>query len=234
MAINVKTIATIKTWLDIEFLPLTLATPDDTITQIIENAIRYWNTHSAFSVIEMVASPASGSRVQLSANIKNVVQTIPGVRSNWILNDHPLWSLVGIQILDNISSDLIIMTEAFKNYRKYVGTDFRWKFVKSMDATAGGYLYVRNPPVGNNQLACFGTYRILDDDEITSDYIQDWIMRYSKAYLKETEGNILRKAAIVGVPSDGGDMVREGREEKKELQEKLVSDGRWVTFARRI
>jgi len=61
------------TWLRQEFKPLTLATPDDTLKQIVENAIRYWNTNSAYKLGTMVNYAPLTKRVQLNAQFKTVV-----------------------------------------------------------------------------------------------------------------------------------------------------------------
>lgn len=77
------------TWFVNEFKPLTLATPIETQKQIVENAIRYWNTHSAYPVGTMVPYPAGTKRVQLSPEIKAAAEVLPDKTTNWIWNDHP-------------------------------------------------------------------------------------------------------------------------------------------------
>jgi len=225
----------IKEWLEAEFAPLTLATPDDTIYQVIQNAIRYFNTHSAYKISAMYDYSSGTKRVQLGTEFKTVTKVYPNKTTSWIYDDHPLWSLLGITILDNVTSDMIIMSEAFKNYRNFVGTDFRWRFVKSEDPDVeGGYLYAINIPSGTTSLYVEGTRRITcDDTNITSEYILDWILNYSKALLRIIEGNTLRKGDIVGIKNDGQEMINEGKEEKKELEERLAVDGRWVAMIRR-
>ena len=106
-------------WLKTEFQPLTIATPDDTIEQCVENAIRYFNTHSAYKISQVFDFVKT--RVQLSAEFKAVVQVYPTKTTTYIWNDHPLWTLMGISVLDNVTTDLILMSEAFRNYRQYGG-----------------------------------------------------------------------------------------------------------------
>lgn len=220
-------------WLKREFEPLTLATPNATLEQIVDNAIRFWNTHSAYEVYQMVTPPASGGAVQLSAQIKMVASVYPSKTSTWIFNNHPLWTMTGIQVLDNITGDLIMMSEAFRNYHVYIGSDMRWHYVKSDDPTTGGQLFVENIPSGSEYLCVRGSKRILAADSITSQYILDWVLNYAKALLKITEGNTLRKAMVADIPNDGRELVTEGKEELKDLQEQLSRDGRWLAFARR-
>lgn len=220
-------------WLKQEFKPLSLATPDDTLRQIVDNAVRYWNTHSGYKVTTMVDYTPGTKRVQLNNQFKSVVRVYPATTTTWIWNDHPLWTLVGVTILDNVTGDLIMMSEAFRNYRIYVGTDFRWTYQKSEDPAQGGWLYCINVPSGVQKLAVEGTKRITADETVKVDYILQWVLDYAKALLLYTEGNTLRKAGIIDVKHDGGDLTRESDARVKDLQEQLVRDGRWVAFVRR-
>ena len=223
----------IKEWLDTEFMPIQLATPDDTIYQVINNAIRYWNTHSGYRISQVFDYPAGTIRVRIDAQFKHVVKVYPTKTTTWIWNDHPLWTLLGITVLDNITSDLILMSEAFRNYRQYVGTNFRCWFERSTDPTEGGYLYAINVPSGVQSLYVVGTKRVESTETIKDDYILDWVLQYSKALLKMIEGNTLRKSSIIGIKNDGQEMVNEGKDEQKMLQESLARDGRWVALAKR-
>jgi hypothetical protein len=223
----------IVAWLANEFLPLTLATPTATLEQIVDNAVRYWNTHSGYKITTMVDVPAGGTAVRLNTQFKRVVRVYPSSTTTWIWNDHPLWTLLGITILDNVTGDLIMMSEAFRNYRIYVGTDFRWVFQKSEDPTVGGDLYAINVPSGVEKLAVVGTKRITANETIKVEYILDWILSFSKALLKQIEGNTLRKSSIIDIKNDGQELVNEGIEEMKDLKERLIHDGRWVALIRR-
>jgi len=221
------------TWLRNEFRPLTLATPEDTLKQIVENSIRFWNTNSGYKLGTMVPYATGTKRVQLNAQFKTVVDIYPDKTTTWIWNDHPLWTLMGITVLDNVTGDLIMMSEAFRNYRVYVGTDFQWVFDKSDDPTIGGYLYCVNVPSGTQNLFVMGTKRILEDEDVKPEQILDWLYRYSKAQLKQIEGNTLRKAGIVNVANDGQEMVNEGKQEMDNLQQELYKNSRWVLLAKK-
>jgi hypothetical protein len=222
------------TWLRQEFLPLTVTTPDVTIKQIVENSIRFWNTHSAYRVTTMVDYSPGTKRVQLNNQFKAVADVYPSKTTTWIWNDHPLWTLMGITVLDNITGDLILLSEAFRNYRVYVGTDFQWIWEKSDDPTIGGYLYCINVPVATQKLYVAGTKRITENEDVKIEPVLDWIYRYSKALLKQVEGNTLRKSSIIGIANDGQQLVDEGKEEMGGLQERLAEDSRWIVFARKI
>lgn len=221
-------------WMKTEFEPLTLATPDATIAQQLENAIRYWNTYSGYRVSTMIDYPQGTKSVAISAQIKQVIEVYPCTTTSWIWNDHPLWTLLGVTIIDNITGDLIMMSEAFKNYRVYMGVDFRWMFEPATDPeVAGGRLMAINVPKQSDSLCVIGTKRITKNEDIKTEYILNWLLFYCKALVKQIEGNTLRKASIVGVKNDGQEMVAEGREEMKELQEQLHRDKMWVCLAKR-
>jgi len=221
-------------WLKQEFLPLQLATPDTTLKQIVENAIRYWNTHSAYRIETMVDFPPGTKRVQLNAQFKAVADCYPSKTTTWIWNDHPLWTLMGITVLDNVTGDLIMLSEAFRSYRAYVGTDFQFIWQKSEDMNVGGYLYAINVPAGTDKLYVIGTKRITEFEDVKIEPIYDWLLRYSKALLQQIEGNTLRKSSIVNIANDGQSMVNDGKERAKELEDRLAEDSRWVIFARKI
>jgi len=221
-------------WLQNEFKPLTLATPVATQKQCLENAIRYWNTHSAYKIMTMVAYTSGQVRAQLPESVKMVVQVYPSSTTTWIWNDHPLWAILGVTILDNITSDMIMLSQAFRNYRIFVGADFRWAFEKSEEPNSeGGYIYAMNVPSQVAGLCCVCTKRITDTEDIKQEPILDWVLQYTKALLMMIEGNTLRKSTIVDIKNDGGDLVSEGNTEKIRLQEKLAKDSRWVVLARR-
>ena len=223
-------------WLNKEFLPLTLATPNETLEQVVDNAIRYWNGHSAHLAVQMVQASGNaelGTRVQLNPQIKTVVQVYPATNKNAPLVNTPIWSLLGFAVLDNITSDLIEMTEAFKNYKSYLGSTFQWAFQQSDDPAVGGYLFMTN--LGSETNFCVqGTKRILPDEDIKNELILNWILKYAKALVKMVEGNTLRKAQIIGIQQDGADLVREGEKERDDLEVRLAKEGRWVALARRF
>lgn len=295
-------------WLKNEFEPLTLATPDDTLNQIIDNTIRHWNTNSGYKISTVVAA---GGKIQLPASFKTVVQVFPNVNYIPVLVDFSNTLLLGMTVLDNVATDMIMMSEAFKNYKSYISGQFRWHWEKSEDPLIGGYLYTYNIPSGVTRLFCVGTKRIIgtvegtvsgisgtlltfpikedtlsltngthvynDDGEgilvssaegysgtinyqtgvwsvtgwvsgettdavveveyeedIKSEYLLNWILPYSKALLKITEGNLLRKSSIINIKNDGDSLISEGKEEKKELEESLGRNGRWVALAQRF
>lgn len=223
------------TWIAGQFAPLTLITPTATLQQLLENAIRYWNTHSAYRVNAVVTYNSSTKRVQLPATFKSVVHVVPTANIEWIWNNFPLWTILGVSILDNMTSDLILMSEAFKSYRAYIGTNFQYKFEPNTeDSTAGGYLYAINLPELAEGLFVIGTRRILMNEDIEHENILDWVLRYWYALVKQVEGNTLRKSGIIDIKNDGQEMVNEGKDEKRELEETLRKECRWVSCIKRM
>jgi len=222
------------TWIAAEFAPRTLATPEATLKQMYENAIRYWNTHSGYKIAGVYDYTAGSSRLQLSTSFKTVSDVMPTSTTTYIWNDHPLWTLTGITILDNVTTDLIMMSEAFRNYRIYVGTNFRWHYEKSDVPSVAGYLYVENVPSGVQSLYVEGTRRITEDEDISTELILNWIYYYTKALVKQIEGHTLRAAGMVDIPTDGQVLVDEGREEQKDLQETLKRESWWTVFPKRF
>lgn len=221
-------------WVQKEFLPLELATPIETIEQIIENGIRYLNTHSAIKCVEMVAGTSNSIKIEVPLTIKSVQNVYPASEVDNIMQNHPMWTLLGVQILDNITSDLVNVSTAFKNYKVYIGNDFRWTFENSMDPDVNSYILVSNVPVGCEKLCVVGTRRYSYEEDIKSEHTLEWILGYTKALTKKAEGNLLRKSDIIGVKNDGQQLYTEGAQEQKELEERLAIEGRWVTFGRRF
>ena len=220
-------------WVKQEFQPVFLATPDETIRQIIQNAKRYWNTHSAYPVVQMYQVPANGV-IQLTTVYKGVYDCYPATQPDWILANYPVWSLLGITVIDNLTSDLIELGEAYKNFAYYMGTNFKWHYQKSDDPTVGPWLYTSNLPTGTTACAVLGTYRIPPNTPVTSEHILNWLLYYTKALVKMSEGNTIRKTSAVGIQNDGQVLLDEGKAEIKELQDKLAQEGRWISFCRRF
>jgi hypothetical protein len=181
----------------------------------------------------MFTTPASGEAVQLNAQFKDVVEVWPSNTTGWVFNNHPLWTLTGIQLLDNITGDMIMLSEAFRNYQVYIGSDMRWTYVRSTEAEVGGMLSLINVPLGSENIAVKGLKRITATEQISDEHVLDWILNYAWALFKILEGHTLRTAEIADIKTPGRDYVKEGYDEKKALEEQLAYEGRWVTLAAR-
>lgn len=224
-------------WIHTEFEPLTLAVQDTTLDQIIDNALRFLNVNSAFRNVAMVAISPGTQKIQIPTSFKMVVKVYPSEAPTNILANYPSWSLLGIAVLDNNVSDLILTAESFKSYRSYLGADFRWTFEKSSDPLIGGYLYVSNFPSNNSAACVVGTKRFILDDvdnDLTDEAHLDILLRYIKALVKKAEGNLLRKADIISVKNDGQELYNEGKEEAEAIEEEIRLSSRWVSFAQRF
>ena len=221
-------------WLETEFKPVTLATPQPTVLQIIKTTFRYWNSHAAYRHMVAYDFTASGGAVTIDKEFKTVVQLWPNNATPHTWVNFPAWNLLGISVLDNITSDMILMTEAFRNYRQYVSANLQFHFEAGATPDDDGKLYIQNWPQGATKALVVGSRRFADDVDITNEYVLEWMLSYSKALLKMQEGNTLRKSSIINVNNDGQELVNEGKEEKAELQQRLLEEGRWVMFGRRM
>jgi len=222
----------IVSWVKTEFSPTCLATPDSTIEQMVDNAIRYWNTHSAYRVMLMYTAPTNFGAVQVSPGIKTVVKVYPSQVPDTIYTQYPTWTLLGISMMEYNTQDLVMLSQTFKNYQVFTGHQMQFTYEPSSDMTVGGKLYIQDLTRANNALAVVGTKRIIPGEDIAIEPILEWILEYSKALVKMAEGNSLRKASAIGIQNDGSDLVSEGKTEKDQLQERLKAEGRWLTLAR--
>lgn len=221
-------------WVAGEFAPLPLATPSELLEQQLETAIRYFNTHSAVKNIATIPITTNQVKVSLPLDFKLITHVYPNMQQTNIMQNHPMWSLLGLQVLDNMTSDLISITESLKNYRIYIGNEFKWKFVNSGDVTEPSYILCNNIPVGSTGLTVIGAKRISLDDDITHEHILEWVLEYFRSLVKISEGRLLRVTDIVGIKNDGAALLSEGKEEKKALEDRLAVEGRWLAMSRRF
>lgn len=154
--------ADILRWVKQEFQPIELATPDETVRQIIDNAFRYWNTHSALPIVKMFPCGQYTTRLQMTPDYKSVAQVYPATVPDWVLQNFPMWSLLGITIIDNLTSDLVMLSEGYRNYKYYIGTDFKWTYQKSDDPKIGGALYLSQIPSPTQRICIIGTKRVIN------------------------------------------------------------------------
>jgi hypothetical protein len=225
---------TIIFWLKGEFAPIALATSDITIGQKVDNAFRYWNSHSALRIAEMYDVNMATVRIQLSTRMSTVAQVKPSVNTMLMPQDSPIRSLLGISVVDYMTPDLIQLYAAYQMYSTFMSTTLKWTVEDSLDPSVGPTLYLSNVPQGATALCVIGTRRFDSTDNITEEHTLDWILKYSKALVKQTEGNALRKTGLIDVKNDGQALVDEGKQEQKELEDALALEGRWLTFAERF
>ena len=227
--------AEIRDWITTSFLPLKLSLPKDTIDQIIDNTISYWNTHSAYKIVRMVNTPSVDSsgcgEVQLLSEIKTVVRVYPSSMQEELFSNHPMWVLLGFITLDKYTQDLMLLSHTFEGYRIYLGNDFRWKWVRADDSSKGGWLFIQQVPMGASRLAIVATKRIVADEDIKDEFVYRWIRDHARCVVKLFEGNVLRKAQIIGIANDGDMMISEAKDEKKDLEENLRKESFWLSMA---
>lgn len=221
-------------WVQNEFLPLKLAMAPEALSQIYENAIRYFNTHSALRHLEMFNVSAGSQKIELSTKYITVSEVYPSRIQSDIIQNHPWWVLLNMTVLDNVTSDLVQLAHSFQEYSVYIGRDFHYQFVDSHDPATAPMLLVENVPAGADKVCVIGARRIDANEDIKSEHILDFLLYYIKALVKMGEGAILRKADINNINNDGQIQYQEGVSEKKELEERLAVEGRWLSFCKRI
>lgn len=228
-------------WLKTEFHPLTIPLEDKTLSQILDRVFRYFNTHAAYKHIEMVQNVSVGTgMVQLSNKFSTVAEVYPAANNLWVLQNHPLWTLLGVSVLDNITSDLIQMYAAFQTYRFFIGNDFRWTVLPAQDPEIGPQLMLANLPqsgdiaTGAIDLCVIGARRYGMNEDILAENVLEWMLDYFKALVKQSMGELLRKGDIDGIPNDGQRYVDDGAKEEAALKERLGIEGRWLVFGQRF
>jgi len=183
----------------------------------------------------MVTTPSVDSsgcgEVQLLSEIKTVVRVYPSTMQEELFSNHPMWVLLGFITLDKYTQDLMLLSHTFEGYRIYLGNDFRWKWIRADNSSEGGWLYIQQVPMGATRLAVVATKRIVADEDITDEFIYRWIRDYARVIVKMYEGNVLRKAQIIGIANDGDMMISEAKEEKKDLEENLRKESFWLSMA---
>jgi hypothetical protein len=228
----------ILTWIKNDYAPLVYSQPDATLIQNINQVIYYFNTHSGHRILEMFPATSTGSSsstvIQLTPEFKTVTEVLPSAQQVAIALADPTWTLLGVQVMNYMSADLIAINEGYKNYLAYLGNDFRWSFEPSQDPTTGGILFIQSLPAPAVKVAVIGTKRILQGEDITSEHVLDWILRASITYCKMKEGNILRKATSINVKNDGQEMLNENTEVWESMKKELQANSRWVALSTRI
>jgi hypothetical protein len=173
-------------------------------------------------------------KVLLNTSYSTVAQVFPSAPSGDVMDAHPWKALLGLTLLDNLTSDLILLSQTYKSYMIYMGKDLRWEFISSPDPAVAPYLLVANVPHGSTKLCVVGVKRINANEDVKDEFTLDWILNYATALTRIAEGTILRKSGIIDIKNDGPEMVSEGKEEKVTLEEELSINGRHLAFVQRI
>ena len=220
----------IRDWIITSFRPLTLAVPAETIDQVVDASILYWNTHSAYGVVRMydTTGGSTTAAVQLDPDIKTVVQCYPSALEEYLFQNHPMWVMLGFITLDRYTQDLMLLSHAFDGYKIYLGNDFRWKWSRSNDSTRGGWLFLQQVPAEAAKVGVVGTKRVLPTEDIADEFVYGWIREYARSGVKMFEGAVKRQATMIDIANDGNEMIAEGKEERTVLEEKLRQESLWV------
>lgn len=219
-------------WLVRSFDPITLATPQDTVLQIIDEVVDYWNMHSAYKISTFI--PVSQNVLTLPLEFKMVDSIHPNVQQVQLLQDFPNTLLLGMTVLDNLTTDTIMLSEGYKNYRTYMGGQLAWQELRSEDPTVANRIVINNLNRACTDVFVVGAKRILPNEDIKQLVIYEWVRRYARAKLKQREGEVLRKAKSIGIDNDGDSMVTEGLAEQEKLAVELAEQGRWLLLGSRF
>lgn len=219
-------------WLTRSFDPMVLSTPKESVEQLIEECVDYWNTHSAYKL--NVFMPVTNKVITLPLEMKMVESIHPNVQQVQLLQDFPNTLLLGMTVLDNLTTDTILLSEGYKNYRTYMGGQLAWQEIRSEDPTVPGRVVINNLNTACTDVLVVGAKRILPLEDVKQIAIVEWLRRYARAKLQVREGQTLRKAKVVGVDADGAEMVTEGNTEILKLEKELEVNGRWMVMGSRF
>ena len=172
--------------------------------------------------------------IEIDTNMKNVAEVYPNDMKDDYFANHPMYVLLGYVTLDRFTQDFILVANTYEAYRRFLNAEFKWDFVRSTEGPkTKGRLYFQNIAGGVTKMAVVGMKRIEEGEDVKDQFILDWILSYSQALVKMTEGIVLRKAGMIGITNDGSDFVTEGQTEAGELKERLRQEGRWSILAGR-
>jgi len=221
-------------WIRNNYLPIQLATATETMEQHVDTTIRYWNTHSAYSILRNVDVSYTDKFKEVPTDIKTVVEVMPNDFQDDYFANHPMYILLGYVTLDRFTQDFILISNTYEAYRRFLNADFKWNFQRTEDPAVGGTIYFQNIPRAVTKMTINGLKRILPEEDIKDEHILEWILEYSRALVEISEGVILRKSGMIGIQNDGTDLVQEGTTKVDALQERLRQEARWAVLATRI
>lgn len=232
-------------WVKNKFYPDPVILPDAIIMQNLEEAIDYWNNHSAFKVTETVDIEFSAinngcqgqraGKVQLSTRFKFVTRVFPQKVEAQGLNYTPESMILGLTATNRfMSEDYIQWKHWLKGWQTYANSNFRAKFMESEDPlNVGGMLYVQSVPFYSTKATVEGGLRIFSNQDVKDPQIFNWIRNYTYALCAEQQGRGMRKASMIGVASDGDSQVNEATVLKGKLEEELKKSGSWMILLKR-
>ena len=151
-------------WLVRSFDPITLATPQESVMQLIDECVDYWNMHSAYRIAAFL--PVTAKVIELPLEMKMAVECMPNVAQVQLLQDFPNTLLLGMTVLDNLTTDTILLSEGYKNYRTYMGGQFAWQEIRSEDPTVPNRVVINNLNSACTDIFVVGAKRILPLEDI--------------------------------------------------------------------
>lgn len=195
------------------FLPITLAVPDSVILQSVEEAIRWFDREGAIRAWKGFAYGGT-DHITLTDDVDCVLAVYPNKVVTELFTAQTL--LLGVTILDYDLETIATKFAHLSTLRTFLGSKFRWKFIKPL-------LYVAGMVTGVDNLVVeyFKHYDWEDEDTVVDAGALDFIKRYAVARTKIAEGRVLRMGRIIDAPMDGAELTSEGKEEIESIKNEL-------------
>jgi len=207
-----------------------LGISDESIARKVHEALRKISIYAPYVCVENFT--VEGNSVQLPKDTTTVVEVLnldkpSATRARVVADDTDLFSVSRYLYNYNDLSDpyiFLMQKNAVSTLQNFVRlTDTR--FEKSEHK-----LYLSNVDVKNLCIKYLRNYRSVE--EIEDNDVLQRVKEYALALCKIIEGNIRRKlqSAPGAIQLDGDSLVSEGMEEKRNIEERLVSEFQNIRF----
>jgi hypothetical protein len=184
------------------FAPIELVTDEEALDVCIEQSIAWWDRVCAYTVVEEFAYNQQNV-IQLPTRVDQVIEVLPDRVTTELFTAQTL--LLGVTILDYDINTLVMKHDHLANLRTFLGSRFRWRWVKP-------YLYIDGMTTAVAAFAIFYLphYDFTSRTEEITDKAAYWITRYAIGLVKQKEGRILRLGKVIGSDLDGDSLYSEG------------------------
>ena len=205
------------------FAPVTMATPDGTLKDILLDAVLMFNTWRGIKrSVEVHCAPGQGY-FNIPAGIKTILRLNPILpKIAYVAGEIGL--LLGVSVIPRPDQilDWMYQWNLFKEQKRSLGLKFDWKvangkvFYGNLNQGAQGVEVVGLAPIDvTTGVSEPGDFLIGDEDS------ERWILEYSHALAMENEARLLRKGRLVGAAVDATDLMGEATTKKAQLEREL-------------
>jgi len=207
---------------------------DEQVEDRVDEAIQKWHEHHYDGVEELwLGYPLTQNDIDngyitlpndilVVADMINLGEVISGSSSNMFSYNYQvaLQNLSPFQTLDTINY-YITMTNIQSVY-DLVNAAPRVHFTRHMNKVK---LYQDLSEIGVGTILAFKVFRLIDPEQNTSVYNDNWLKRYATALIKEQWGSNMKKHGEIqllgGVTVNGQQIYDESRQEIQQLEEEL-------------